>query len=189
MVKAAFSEDLLLDKNNSDLIEIDLNHHVVLRVYQHKPSEIGQLSDLKQEIRDLLALNAARTKATAQVNEMLTMLEGGSITKYVADQFGLKWSVHGQINRNQIGLDAEIVREAFRLPRPAEGEKTLGSTLLRNGDSVVVSVTKVTNKDVTSLKSDELRNLGRYLAVQRGRNDYYEFRAELKQQAEISRNQ
>lgn len=187
VVKAAFSEDLLLDKNNSDLIEIDLNHHVVIRVYQHKSSEVSQLSDVREEIRNQLALNAATTKAAAQVNEMLTMLEGGSITKYVADQFGLKWSVHGQINRNQIGLNAEIVREAFRLPRPADGEKTLGSKLLRNGDSVVVSVTKVTNKDVTSLKADELRNLGRYLAVQRGQNDYYEFRAELKEQADITR--
>jgi peptidyl-prolyl cis-trans isomerase D len=189
VVQAAFSEDLLLDNNNSDVIEIDPNHHVVVRIYQHEPSEVSQLSSVKEEIGDLLASNVARIQAKEQTDEMLTMLKGGSITKFVADQFGLEWSVHAAINRNQLGLDAQIVRGAFRLPRPAEGDKSLGTAWLGNGDSVVISVTKVADKEDNSLPAAEIRNLGRYLAIQQGQNDYMEFRQQLKEKAEITRTQ
>lgn len=189
VMNAAFSEDLLRDHNNSDLIEIEPNHHVVVRVIQHKASEIKQLDSVTEEIHDFLVLDAAKTEAAAQMDEMLAMLEGGSITGYVADQFGLEWSVHGGTNRNQIGLDPQIVRESFRIPRPIEGGKSLGSILLSNGDAVVISVTKVTNPDVDSLKEDELRNLGRYLAVQQGQIDYNEYREALRQKSEIVHTQ
>ncbi len=189
VVQAAFSEDLMLDSNNSDLIEIDPDHHVVVRIYEHRPSEVKELSVVNEEIRDLLTLNAAKIQAAAQADEMLAMLEGGAITKYVADQFGLKWSVHEAINRNQLGLDGQIVREAFRLPRPAEGDKSVGTRVLTNGDAVVVSVTKVTNKEADDLGAAEIRNLGKYLAIQQGQNDYTEFRAYLKENAEITRTQ
>jgi len=97
--------------------------------------------------------------------------------------------VHAAINRNQLGLDAQIVRGAFRLPRPAEGDKSLGTALLGNGDSVVISVTKVADKEDNSLPAAEIRNLGRYLAIQQGQNDYMEFRQQLKEKAEITRTQ
>jgi len=186
VVDAAFSDDVLVDQNNSDLIEIDPNHHVVISSYEHILSEVSQLSIVREDIRELLMLQEAKTKAAAQVDEMLTMLNTGSITGYVADQFGLEWSVHGEITRNQIDLDAEIVREAFRLSRPAEGGKSVGTILLRNGDAAVISVTKVTNKGAENLETDELRNLGRYLAIQQGQSDYNEYREALKQQAEIT---
>ena len=189
VVDAAFSEDLMVDKNNSDLIEIDPNHHVVIRAYEHQPSEIKPLTLVSEEIRDLLALQAARVTAAAQMNEMLTMLKGGSVTGYVADQFGLEWIVHGNINRNEMGVDAQIVREAFRLPRPAEGDKSLGASMLSNGDAAVITVTRVMNTDSDDLKESELRNLGRYLAIQQGQSDYNEYREALKVNAEITRNQ
>ena len=51
VLDAAFSSDVLLDRVNSDLIEIDPNHHVVVRVEEHQPREVRPLVEVSADIQ------------------------------------------------------------------------------------------------------------------------------------------
>lgn len=187
VMEAAYSPDVLVDGNNSRLIEITPNHHVVVRVREHSPQEIQPLDTVRSEVAETLKREKATALAVSQAKEAVAMLEDGSITRFVADQFGLAWEVVADAGRNQMGIDREIGTEAFRLPRPPEGQKSVGWASLSNGDAAVITVTRVTNKPVDQVATAELESFSRILATQQGGYDFSEFQAELRATADISR--
>jgi peptidyl-prolyl cis-trans isomerase D len=189
VMDAVFSADLLDDGNNSDIIEINPNHHVVVRVNDHKTSALRPLSEVEEEVRYQLRGEKAQELADARGTEIVEMLESGALTRFVADQFGLLWRVNAAANRSIADLDAEIRNHAFSLPRPVEGEKSIGKVTLAGGDVVVVSVTNVTNKAEDEITSAELAGLGRILNSQQGIIDFQEFQDTLAENATVERTQ
>jgi peptidyl-prolyl cis-trans isomerase D len=187
VASAAFSSSVLLDGNNSDLIELDPNHHLVLHLKTYQAQEIKPLETVSSVIRDLLAREMAVALAETQAKDIVKMLEEGSGARYVADQFGLQWTVVGEARRSQSELDPEINEHAFGLPRPAEGNKAVGYTLLDGGDVAIISVTNVQNKKVGDDLQD-LNRLGRILASQQGTGEFLEWREGLEERATVTRN-
>ena len=173
-----FSDDVLLDRNNSELLEITPNHHVVVRVTRYQPEEVMPIADVQSEIEAALSLQQATAIAEEQAKDMVAMLESGSITRFVADKYDLKWEVSSETTRNQLTFDREISTQAFTLPRPAEGNKSVGYAVLSNGDAVVMSVTNVNNKADKESDSD-LSRLAKVLGAQQGLSEYQEFRSSL----------
>jgi peptidyl-prolyl cis-trans isomerase D len=187
VLNVAFSEDLLKDGNNSDLIEVDPDYHVVVRVKDHKPSNVKEFSVVQEEIRELLVLDAARAQASLNMDEAVALLRTGSITRFVADEFGSQWVVLDGISRQQPNLDPKIVLEAYKLVRPAEGDKSVGGTILNNGDAVIVSVTAVIDKDASEVTEEEKKGLARMLASRKGGFAFGEFRYGLQENADIEK--
>ena len=187
VLNAAFAPDVLQDGNNSTLIEITANHHVVVRVNEYQPSELKSLEVVHDEVKSTLVQEKANALATEQAQSMVAMLEDGSITRYVADQYGLKWTVVSEASRNDRDIDAEINREAFSLARPADGNKSVGYVNLTNGDTAVVSVTNVQNKSSTDIDVSNLNSLARVLASREGASDYQELRDYLAATGDISK--
>ena len=187
VVNAAFGSDVLQDGNNSTLIEITPNHHIVVRVDEHQRSELKPLDVVREDIAATLRREKATVRASEQAKTMVAMLEDGSITRYVADQFGLQWTVLAKASRSDRDIDGEINREAFSLPRPVEGDKSVGYTLLANGDAAVVSVTNVQNKAPQEVDVSNLSSLARVLATREGASDYQELANHLKAIGKISR--
>jgi peptidyl-prolyl cis-trans isomerase D len=187
VLNAAFAPDVLQDGNNSTLIEITSNHHVVVRVNEYQPSELKSLEAVYAEVKSTLVQEKANALATEQAQSMVAMLEDGSITRYVADQYGLKWTVVSEASRSDREIDAEINREAFSLPRPADGNKSVGFVNLINGDTAVVSVTNVQNKAPADIDVSNLNSLARVLATREGASDYQELRDYLAATGNISK--
>jgi peptidyl-prolyl cis-trans isomerase D len=186
VASAAFSSSVLLDGNNSDLLELDPNHHLVLHLKAYQPQEIKSLNTVSVAIQDVLAQQKAVVLAEAQGKEIVKMLEDGSGARYVADQFGLKWTVVGAARRSQTELDQQINDEAFSLPRPAEGNKAVGYATLEGGDVAVISVTNVQNKKFNDDLQD-LNRLGRILASQQGNGEFIAWREGLEEGATVTR--
>jgi len=186
VMNAAYSPDVLVDGNNSSVLEINSNHHVVIRVKEHKPSEFKALTVVTDEIKSTLLKEKATDLAEHQAKEMVTMLESGSITRYVADQYGLEWQVVGAATRNQRGMDVTINREAFSLPRPQESEKSVGYTMLPDGGAAVLSVTNVVNFE-QSPQTQPFGPLARILGTRQGTLEYAEYQTSLLDRAEVRR--
>jgi peptidyl-prolyl cis-trans isomerase D len=187
VINAVFSPDVLFDGNNSNLIEITPNHHIVVHANEYLPSTLKPLDTVREQVAATLRREKAEALALEQAKSMLAMLEDGSITRYVADQFGLEWTVVAEASRSDREVDAEINRKAFSLARPAEGNKSVGFTVLSNGDTAVVSVTNVQNKPIEDVDIANLDSLARVLASREGSTDYLEYRDNLKANGKISR--
>ncbi len=185
VIAAAFSSEVLLDGNNSNLLEITPNHHVVIRVASHQPRELKPIEAVTEEIASLLKEEQAREIAEAQAKDMVDMLASGSITRFVADKYGLEWTVVPNAGRNSAGIDRQINTEAFSLPRPSEGNKSVGYATLANGDTAVISVTNVVNKEEDATELAGLQSLARVLAAREGATDYQELRDQLAADGDV----
>ena len=189
VMDAVFSGDLLLDGNNSDIIEISQTQHVIVRVNSHELGKLQSFEDVKESIRENLIRDKASELAESSAREMVAMLESGSVTRFVADQYGLEWQVFSSADRNQTDLDPDIRDHAFTLPRPAEGDKSIGYTGLPDGDVVVISVTNVVNRAESDLIATEMTGIGGFLASQQGFLDFQEFQDNLSGISDIARTQ
>ena len=119
---------------------------------------------------------------------MVSMLEDGSITRFVADQFDLSWTVVPAAGRSEREIDAQINRKAFSLPRPAEGNKSVDYVELANGDTAVVSVTNVVNKAPDEVDLVNINSLSRVLAAREGASDFQSLQEYLEAVGEVSKD-
>lgn len=188
VMEAAFSPDVLDDGNNSSVIEVSADRHIVVHVKDHKLPEEKSLADVSGQIHDLIAKDKATALATSRAKEIVDMLDKGSVARFVADKYGLEWKVSADVTRSDRDIDQGISSEAFKLPRPPEGKKSVGYTLLPNGDAAVITVTKVQNEPVSKIKSQDVANLQRVLQLQEGTYEYMEFRNQLAESGEITRS-
>ena len=172
IINMAFSDDILIDRNNSDVIEVAADHHVVIRVKKYEPSEIRPLEEVTDEVRNKLLREKSIRLAEGQAKEIIEMLEAGSLTRYVADQFDLSWNVVAAVKRMSLELEDEIRETAFSLPRPTEGGKSLGYVLLDTGNVAVISVTNVANYPQIQVSADESASLASALGRKQGTIDY-----------------
>lgn len=185
IIKMAFSEDILIEGNNSDVIEVNTDHHVVIRVKKYEPAEIRSFDEVINEVRDKFLREKSVKLAEDQAKEIIEMLEAGSLTRYVADQFDLSWTVVAAVKRMSLELDDEIREKAFALPRPIEGGKSLGYAFLDAGNVAVISVTNVANYPEAQVSGEEMASLSRALGSKRGSIDYNRLEGSLLADASV----
>lgn len=184
---AAFSADVLIDGNNSDLIEITDNHHVGVRVLEHRPSASKPLEEVEEDIRYILQRGRARVLAEERAVAIVQAIEGGSLAQYVANEYNLNWEIKRGASRYMREVAPQILREAFTLPRPALNKESLGYSILQNGDSVVLRVSAVTNKPEEELPEIELASIKSNLPGQLGAVDFQDFENSLTAEASLER--
>ncbi|MBT3427772.1 MAG: hypothetical protein HOJ61_05645 [Gammaproteobacteria bacterium] len=184
--EAVFSPDLLIDGNNSSLIEESDNRALIVRVKAHRPSELRELVNVRDEIVAQLKENKASELAEQQAQKAVSMLEQGDITRYVADQFGLEWKVVPKAQRYQQGLPQAIRTKAFSLAKPDSSSKSVGYTLTDGGGAAVISVTNVAAKQVDAIMDEEVQGLGQVMAMQLGGFDMQNYQSSRKQEADIT---
>lgn len=184
--EAVFSPDLLIDGNNSSLIEESDNRALIVRVKAHRPSELRALANVQDEIIVQLKESKASELAEQQAQDAVSMLEQGDITRYVADQFGLEWKVVPKAKRYQQDLPQAIRTKAFSLPKPDSSSKSVGYTLIDGGGAAVISVTNVEAKQVDAMRDEEVQGLGQVMAIQQGGFDMQNYQSSRKQAADIT---
>ena len=120
LLSAAFSEDVLEAGHNSDVIELDPEHFVVLRVAQRRPPEPLDLDDVREQIVDLLRDQAAQRLAAQQAQNLLLSLEAGTPVEDAANEAGLQWQVELGARRDSPRLPLPVRERLFELPAPAQ---------------------------------------------------------------------
>ncbi|MCE9678247.1 SurA N-terminal domain-containing protein [Shewanella sp. AS1] len=173
LIKAAFSNTVLLDGMNSDLIELGANHVMVVRVKTH--TEAGTLSfdKVKDAIVSRLKQDKANELARQKAQDLMTTLKAGeSATELTAK---------AELTRFDQSIDTAIVRKAFAMAQPGE-QLVVDTAALANGYAVVVldKVNAIDTVDAQTLKALEQR-----LTSQYSENDYRALIGLLKAKSEV----
>jgi peptidyl-prolyl cis-trans isomerase D len=148
VITNAFSEEVLSQGRNSQLIEVSDTHVMVLRVAEHKAAK--QLE--KQEVLSVLTNNVKTQMATekqeAAIEQALTQLNEGATSDMVAESFAVSWTSAGQVTRQTTPEQAneippQIRAEAFRLKKPSGDKTVYAKTNLADGSVVILALHKV----------------------------------------------
>jgi peptidyl-prolyl cis-trans isomerase D len=135
----AFSNDVMNLQNNSDVIQLNPETVIVLRIKSHIASTLLPLKDISKQIEDKLKAEEAETRAATLASDIMTKLQAGADPIQLANIYKFTWSKAGFIGRYSTKVDPAILDAAFRLPNPANDHKNVvyGKTKLTNGYAIV----------------------------------------------------
>jgi peptidyl-prolyl cis-trans isomerase D len=184
VIKAAFSDTVLKQNYNSDLIEIDPGHVIVLRINQHKPSAAKPLTAVQTTIKQQLIEDKSNQQAQQLGAKLLADIQQGKSAQQIVAQQGLTWHTIGQLKRDQKNLDHQIILAAFNLPN----QPTTTGINLDKGGYALIQVTKVYPGDIKQLNAEQLKNIKQAMALGFGQADYELLTNEMLKKAKIKKD-
>jgi peptidyl-prolyl cis-trans isomerase D len=146
VVKVAFSE-MVLNGSNSDLIDLDADKKVIVRLAEHKPAEAKPLETVKEDIRKRLVDEQVAKQAKERADALVARLEKGETLDAIATELKLKPVESKGTGRTAANLDAAIVAAAFKAPRPAQGKPDYLAVPLAGASYAVVAIDAVHDGD------------------------------------------
>ncbi len=208
---AAFSEDVLVRGNNSELIEPDRDRMraIVLRVDEHETAAPQPLEAVRDEIVAALQQQQAAQAALAEAESMVERLRGGADLASLAaapaetDQPPEEAETEapsnaeaaaqprlqelGLVSRNQADVPPRVLELAFAAPAPSDGGATYIAGQQPDGDALVVAVRSVEDGSLDDLEP-AVRDAERSLLTQIGaEHDFEQVLDDLVARADIRR--
>ncbi|MBO9491515.1 SurA N-terminal domain-containing protein [Endozoicomonas sp. G2_1] len=182
LVDAAFSDLVLNDNVNSDIIEVNDDLVMVVRLNEYKAANTKPLAEVEAGIKQALTADKASAQAQALADKLLaTRKSGGDITSELAANNASFVEKTG-LTRFGGDVDRNISQEAFVLPHPVDGAVSVATVALTNGDIALVEVTAVTQgSDLAD------PNLSQQQASQLAQASYGAYIESLKADAKITR--
>ncbi len=153
VLAASFNQEAIKSGQNSDAIELNNNHIVVLQVVEFLPAKKKSLETVKEEITQILKSEQASKLQQEKGQKILEQLEQGSDLSQVADTLGFEWKQADAVNRDAVSVNRRILRTAFKLGKPADNGFTFAGTEIGREDYAVVAVSKI-GYPVTLLDED-----------------------------------
>lgn len=159
VIQAAFSDDVLVQGNNSGLIDLGNDHSLVLHVDKHVPAAVRPLAQVRDTVKkDILDQRVAQA-AQKQADDLLQRLRKGDDMQSVADGAGAKvQSVQGAL-RVQAEVPDQVREKAFVMPHPDNGKPQFASVAMPDGGYALLSVDKVEDGDLSKITSEQRATL------------------------------
>lgn len=186
VVAAAFSEDVLLESNNSELIELEDDQLLVLRVIEHEAEHPQAFSAVKEQIIAALKRDKASELAKIKGEESLQAIRAGDVTMAQLAQ-GQGWQLEptAGIKRNSTTLPAVVRDAAFALMHPESGKPSLDGVALGNGDYALLKVSKIVDGDPSQLDDTARKAAQERLSRTRGEAQFNLMARYLREHADV----
>ncbi|MDO6427984.1 SurA N-terminal domain-containing protein [Thalassotalea sp. 1_MG-2023] len=182
-IEAAFSSLVLEERLNSDIIEVSDSLALVLRVNEYQAANVKPLDEVKATISETLTAQKAQTQAQTAAEELLASLRSEEAVDEQLAASQTSFEQQADVARYGSNLDANLVREAFKLPHPKEDTVSATTVSLTTGDYAVVNVTAVNESEET----ETAPRLAEQLTQQLAQSAYASYVEALKAEAKITR--
>ena len=150
VMAAAFSPEALDEELNSDIIEIDNRHVVVLRTVDHEGPRPKTLDDVREEVTDALKGERATESLTAFIDQAKeALLAGDDAAAAMGDNELAEAYEQETLDRQSTLFDRNVITRIFSLSHPSEGAVTDVATLA-NGDELVLRLDSIDTPDASS---------------------------------------
>lgn len=154
VLNAAFSDPVLIEEVNSEVIEITPDHLIVIRKKEHNPSEIKELSAVSDLIAERLKAEKAQELAKDKAQEYLTAWNAGQeITDVTVNE--------KSVLRTNRDIDPAIVSAAFKLAKPTNGSSPSELVTTATGEAIVALVTVTDATDVSGSVAEIIQRMER----------------------------
>ena len=170
VLASAFSEAILFDGDNSDVIELSDGRAVVLHLNKHIESKVKALSEVTAQIESTLR--------TQKGSELLEQQLEQALTQAKSDELNKSWTSLKDKSRNNKEADSQIVAKIFTM---AKGVAVVD---LNSGDKALVRLDEI-KRDVAIVETDSAKQKASRV---KSFNEYKAYYQHFADQASIERN-
>lgn len=181
VITAAFSQAVLEESRNSEVVAVEERHLLVLRLKQHQAATPQPLEEVRERIVERLKQEKTRQAAESLGKTLLGELAAGQQDQQaLAALHQLNWEAPQWVTRQAPAFpQPALLESAFRLGYPAPEQALYQGMALTNGDYALLALLAV--KDGAS--SDTQQTDSQRLAL--GQSEFQQFLESVKQRAEI----
>lgn len=185
IISAGFSDEVLLNGNNSEVIELDNNRLVVLRVREHQPEMKKPLAEVRERIITRIKYERASEQVREQGEAILAELKAGKGKAESASAQGLEWRAAKGVKRDDAGINRAILSQAFRLAGPVDGQVFSGGVSLANGDYALISVNNVNQPTADAVTAEARQAIRSQLERQQANAAWSLFLKDIRADADV----
>lgn len=185
VVSQAFSDEVMLEGNNSDVIELGDSRAVVLSVLEFNEASLLPMSEVEPEIAVLLRTEMEREAVQALGDEILSALEAGNGLDTLLVENELEWIAEEATRRAEPTVNQEILIQAFAMSEPSEGTPEHANITLGNDTFVLIELEKVNPGSLDAMEVAEREGMTSAIVADLGNSDFQAFMSNLQQSADI----
>ena len=156
VINAAFSDDVLLEGHNSELIEVGPQQAVIVRVAEHEPAGVKPFDDnlaaIEQAYRQEKATETAAETGKKLLDELRT---GNLVLAQLASDHAWRLEEPGAVGRDDPQVPAEVLASAFGLTPPQDGKSAFAGVVSAEGDYLLIEVSAIERGSLESLAEAE----------------------------------
>ena len=182
LIRQLFSEDVLKDGYNTELIDVGDNTSVVARVAQYHEAQQQPLEEVSDQIRAALTRQKTREALNQRADAIITELESG---KELAEIGVGEWQSYEDQPRSNPAVGRDVMAGVFSLQRPGDDEVVYGSVM--SADSVAIIALEDVNEGDVNRDGEEFSQLRNFLASLEGQREYQAYQQYLRERAEVER--
>jgi len=144
LMQTVFSDEVLLDGLNSEVIQITPRHLVTLRVLDSEGPRPKTIDDVREDIIATLQTEQAAEQLDALATELVGKVSAGEDVVALADaNEAIEATVGEAVERSGSILDGAVVNSIFSAVKPSEGAATVSNLTASNGDRVVYALRSI----------------------------------------------
>jgi peptidyl-prolyl cis-trans isomerase D len=193
IIAAAFSDDVLVQGNNSALIDLGNNHSAVIHVDKHVQAAARLLAEVHDDVKQKILDQRIATAAGKQADVALARLRNGDNMSEVATSLGASVINSKEVVRGGRSIATPVpealLTQAFLMPRPtATGKPQFAAVDMSGGAFALLAVDKVQSGDLSKISPAQTQGLRQQMAQAYGTETTRELLDLLKSKSEIKFN-
>ena len=164
VIAAAFSDDVLVQGNNSGLIDLGNDHSVVIHVDKHVAAAARPLAEVRADVTQKIVDERMAAAEKKLSDEALARLGKGEAMPAVAAAMGAQLKSVNEATRQGTNLPAPLLTQAFLMPHPAAGKSQFAAVDMKDGTYALLAVDKVQDGDLTKIPPEQRDALRQQMA-------------------------
>jgi peptidyl-prolyl cis-trans isomerase D len=185
VVKAAFSDLVLVQNNTSDPIDLGNDHMVVIHVAKHVPAAVKPLAEVSDTIKQAVVQQRVGASAKKIADAAFAKLQGGEKLDALTQAAGQAVQQKTGVMRNATDLDPDLLKAVFEMAQPAKGADTRALVPMEKGRYALVVLGAVKPGDSSKVPAEAQGFLREQMARAYGAADIEAFLDVLRSKAKI----
>ncbi|MEW5058138.1 MAG: SurA N-terminal domain-containing protein [Cycloclasticus sp.] len=180
-----FSEDVRAG-NNSEVIELAAEHLVVLRINEYQEESLKSFEQVRSSLENSVKMDKAGRLIADKADEFLAQVKLAQSISELANNEGVTMTDLGPVARNSDTAPARLLRDAFSMSHPKNGELAYKVSTLDNGDVAIIELSLITDGDTADISDESRGSFKRFLTQLTGEVTLAASLANLSVDAEVN---
>lgn len=186
VVKAAFSDLVLVQGNTSDPIDLGNNHMVVIHVNKHVPATPKPVEEVSDQIKQAIVQQRVDATAKTIADAAFAKLKSGAKLDALAQAAGQQVQHKTGVLRNASDMDPDLIKAVFKLAHPTKGGgDTHALVPMEKGHYALVALSAVKPGDSSKVPAEAQGFLRQQMGRAFGGTDIEAFLDVLRKHAKI----
>jgi peptidyl-prolyl cis-trans isomerase D len=185
LIDAAFSQEVLLEDNNSEVIELSPSQAVVMNALVFNEAAVLPLEEVEPEIAVIIRTQMEREAVQSLNDQILTRIENAeSVEQLLADN-QIEWLTEEGTNRDEVTVNREILTQVFAMSLAGSVTPAYDNLTLTNDTAVIVELNSINAGSIASIPLIDQENMLGSMISDLGNSDFQAYMSNLQENADI----